>query len=266
MSDMKTVAIISTLHDGAMPDCANRRFRNEPVLAWTLRRVRLCPQIAEIAVLCWEDQAPAVQPIASAGGAFVLAKGPRCPLPMVEAIAAARRWSDGWRGGLVGACHFDVGFHAPWMLEIARKLEAEAAVLVEADAGLVDPKLLGQLIEHADAHPQIDFVFTPAAPGLNGVLLRAAAIEQLSAAGGWPGRLVCYWPDLPGRDPVAKEECAAVPTAAEAATPSAPPAPTKIFLLYPAIPITSCGTIWPMERIRSWPPPASSTSTWIGML
>jgi len=210
---MKNVtAIISLLHEGSSPGAARRRFRGEAVLSWTLGRLRLCGGLENIALLCWEDQVAQVQPIASAAGAFVLAKGPRCRLPMVEAIAAARKWSDGWRGGLLGACHFDLGFHAPWAVEIVRKLSASAAVLVEADAALVDPNLIQRLIDHADQHPQAEYVFMPAAPGLGGILIRSVLMEQLAAGGGWPGRLLCYWPGAPGRDPIANERCAAAPT------------------------------------------------------
>jgi radical SAM protein with 4Fe4S-binding SPASM domain len=207
-------AILSTLHEPLNSGCVRRRFRGEPVLAWTLRRLRLCPALAHIAILCWEDQLAEIQPIAAGAAAFVLAKGPRCALPMIEAVAAVRKWSDGWRGGLLGACHFDLGFHAPWANEIVRKLQADAAVVLEPDAALVDPVLIGSLADHAQQHPQADYVFTPTAPGLNGILLRASLMEQLVAGSSWPGRMLCYWPDLPGRDPIAKDECAPAPTCA----------------------------------------------------
>ncbi len=36
--------------------------------------------------------------------------------------------------------------------------------------------------------------------------------------------------------------------------PASPPAPMKRFFTPLAMPATSCGTTWPMERMRSWPP------------
>ena len=46
--------------------------------------------------------------------------------PEIEAVAASRRWADGWRGGLLGTCDFDLGFHAGWFDEVAAKLESDA--------------------------------------------------------------------------------------------------------------------------------------------
>src|SRR5262249_47536441 len=57
-----------------------------------------------------------------------------------------------------------------------------------------------------------EYCFTPAAPGLNGVLIRSGLLEQLAIAGGYLGRGLNYWPDLPGRDPIALEQCAPLPT------------------------------------------------------
>ena len=85
-------------------------------------------------VICWEDQLADVEPICAGHGANVLAKGPRRPLASVEAVAAVRRWSDGWRGDLRGACDFDLGFHGPWVRE-AIEIDADAAVLVDPAAG-----------------------------------------------------------------------------------------------------------------------------------
>lgn len=205
-------AICSLLHQGPQVTSATRRFRGEPVLTWTLRRLALAGQLSHRAILCWEDQFAALKPIAEAAGAFVLAKGPRCSLPGVEAVAASRRWCDGWRGGLLGATCFDLGFHGPWISEIQQRLNAEAIVLVDPDAGLVDPALIDALVSHAQRHPNAEYCFLPAAPGLGGALIRAKLLQVLAAKQGYLGQLLNYWPDAPSRDPLAKEECAPVPT------------------------------------------------------
>ena len=51
---------------------AERLFRMEPVLAWTLRRLARSRSMARTAVLCWEDQQPAVGPIAAGLGGVLL--------------------------------------------------------------------------------------------------------------------------------------------------------------------------------------------------
>jgi hypothetical protein len=122
------VAIISMLHESAAfnPDApqgeeplrlnsATRTFRGEPVLSWTMKRLTRSQRIGNISVLCWEDQLPPVEEIAEEHHAYVLTKGPRQNLVQVEAISAARRWTDGWRGGLFSTCDFDLGFHGEWI-------------------------------------------------------------------------------------------------------------------------------------------------------
>jgi hypothetical protein len=134
------------IHEPAVCNSATRLFRGEPVLAWTLRRLERSAKLAHMVVICWEDQLADVEPIAAGHGTNVLTKGPRGALPSVEAVAAVRRWSDGWRGDLRGACDFDLGFHGPWVLEAVENLEADAALLIDPAAALVDSSIIDQLL------------------------------------------------------------------------------------------------------------------------
>jgi len=170
-------------------------------------------------ILCWDDQADAVATVISKKPtdsnplaiSVVRSCGPRQFLMPIETVAAARRWSDGWRGGLLGTCEFDRGFYAPWVEEARRAVGADAVLLVDPAAGLVDPRLLDQLVKHANANPEVDFCFSPAAPGLNGVLVRAALLEQLSISKTHPGVLLTYRPEIPRRDPIADPACVSTP-------------------------------------------------------
>jgi MoaA/NifB/PqqE/SkfB family radical SAM enzyme len=204
-------AILSMLHERAARSSATRCFRDEPVLAWTLERLSRAKHIGSMAVLCWEDQLEQVTPIAEEHGAYVLSKDPRVIVPALEGITAARNWSDGWRGGLMSTCDFDLGFHAPWVKEIATELSSEAVVLVDPSAGLVDADLIDQIVAHAVEHENVQICFTQAAPGLAGVLLKPSLIDQLAAARTHPGRLLGYVPDQPVRDPTSGDGCVPVP-------------------------------------------------------
>jgi hypothetical protein len=188
----KVTAVLSMLHEAPEPgpNSATRLFRGAPVLQWTLDRIRRATRVSAMAVICWEDQLPAVMPVAGDERAYVLTKGPRGPLPEVEAVAAARRWADGWRGGLLSTCHFDLGFHGPWYRELTQRLPSDAVLLIEPSAGLVDPVLLDRLVAQADEHSDVELLFCPAAPGLGGALLRRALLERLAAARSHPGRLL----------------------------------------------------------------------------
>lgn len=204
-------AIISMLHEPVLPNSATRMFRQAPVLAWTLERLKMASNLNSIAIICWEDQLEQVAPIGADAEAYVLAKGPRMALPSIETVAASRRWADGWRGGLLSTCDFDRGFYAPAIKEVIDKLSSDAVMLVDPSAGLVDPKLIDQIITHASSRENVELFFTQAAPGLGGALLRPALVERLASAKTHPGRLLNYLPESPMRDPISGEGCVPVP-------------------------------------------------------
>lgn len=210
---MNITAVLSMLHEPAgRPGSATRRFRGEAPLAWTLFRLGQCAGVSKSVVLCWEDQAEAVAPIAAEQGIEYVARAARTCLAHLDSVSAARRWADGWRGGLLWTCEFDRGFYGPWVAEIAEKTNADAVLLVDPSAGLVDPALIASLIEHAASQSGVDFYFSQAAPGLSGVLLRKSLIGQLATGSSHPGTLLGYLPDLPMRDPISAPSCVTVAT------------------------------------------------------
>ena len=143
---MKVVAVLSMLHEPAgSPSAATRLFRGRPVLRWTLERLRRC-RLDGTTVICWEDQRDLLREM------DVECVGQRKPLPLMDAITAARRWAAGWRGGLLGTCWFDRGFLAAALLRICDLRGCDAVVIVDASAGLVDSTLIDALVERADGH------------------------------------------------------------------------------------------------------------------
>ena len=210
----QVVAVLSMLHEPADVNSATRLFRGRPVLDWTLRRLAAAGSVDTAVVLCWDDQEDAVEAVpavADRQGAAVLSRGPRQPLPALAAVAAARRWADGWRGGLLGTCDFDLGFHPTWTGEVAELHDAEAVLLVDPAAALIDPLLVDALARHADAEPTAELCFMPAAPGLSATLVRRELVKRLATADAPPGRLLTYFPDHHGVDPLGKNGCCPVP-------------------------------------------------------
>src|SRR5687768_3402098 len=205
---------------GSVQNSATRLFRAAPVLHWTLERASRAKRVGSTAIVCWEDQLPAVLPVAGEQRAYVLTKGPRAPLPEVDSVTAARRWADGWRGGLLSTCHFDLGFYGPWHREVAQRLGSDAVLLIDPAAGLVDPVLLDRLIEHAEEKTEVELCFCAAAPGLGGALIRRALLDRLATTKSHPGRLLHYLPDQLSREPLAGEGCLPIPAAVARTTQS----------------------------------------------
>jgi hypothetical protein len=211
---VKSVALISTLHEpapvqGRSADSTTRRFFDRPVLAWTLERLAHAKRLNGSVVVCWDDRAEPLRAL----GATVSPVGRRRPLPMVDGIAAARRWADGWRGGLLNSTEYDLGYHPPAALQAVEACGAEAVVLVNPAAVGVDPGLVDRLIALAADRPAVEFAFLPVAPGFGAMLLRRALVERMSRVSALPGRLLAYQPDAPTRDPLGDDGCVDVPLA-----------------------------------------------------
>ncbi|MDB5296081.1 MAG: hypothetical protein JWO31_2064, partial [Phycisphaerales bacterium] len=218
-TDAPIPTLLSLLHEPAVDHSGARRFRGEPVLAWTLRRLRAAGDaVGVVAILCWDDQLAAVDPVATAGGASVVSQCLRAPVPALDAVAAARRWADGWRGGLLGTSAFDAGYHGPAVREAADRFGAAAVLLVDPAAGLVDPSLIAAVVGRWREQPDLDFAFTPAAAGLGCMLLARPLVDRLAAAGTHPGRVLHYFPDQLSREPIAGDACAPTPAAAARST------------------------------------------------
>ncbi len=208
----KVTAVLSTLHEPADHHSGTRTYRGSPIIRWTLNRLARSTLLNDVAVLCWEDQLDALHNIAEEADAHVLAKGPRVCVPEIEAITAARRWGDGWRGGLHGATEFDQGFYAPWLVEINGRLPSDIMLLINPSAALIDAGLLDDLIAKAIERDDLEMCFLPAAPGFAAATVRPGLIDRLAATRQHPGRILNYQPDHPIRDAIGMDSAVAVPT------------------------------------------------------
>lgn len=201
--DTPTTAVLSLLHEPAGENAATRQFRGRPVLAWTLDRLRRCRASLRVVVTCWADQA---DPVRAAGGEPLTA-GERRPTPSLVAVAAARRWADGWRGGLISSTEFDLGFDGRTTSDLGT-----CVLLIDASAAFVDPALVDQVIARG-LEGDNEFAFAPAAPGFAAMFLSPAVAQRLAEAKASPGVLLTYQPDAPMRDPLGSPGCVAPPLA-----------------------------------------------------
>ena len=199
---MNVIAICSMLGEPHGLNSVSRRFRDEPVLRHTLRRLRRVASLQTIVVSHWDDQAA---DCALIDGATLFSAGPRGSRPRQDSVDAAQRWSDGWRGGLLSTAACDRGFDAGIVRQIVIDHAADAVVLIDPAAAMVDPDALSALI--AAATGDKNFYFNHMPPGLGGVLCKRALLEQLAAQQSHAGRLLHYTPDAPVLDPVLSDAC-----------------------------------------------------------
>lgn len=215
---MNPLITLSLLHEHPAVNSATRTFHARPVLSHTLSRI--APTGWPVTILFWQDQEPAVNAAAAGGvGGYkptLLNLGPRQPLPHLEALSLARRWSDAWRSPLMQSAAFDRGFHAPALL---RALEltppnspSASIILLDPASALIDPELLLSLHRQSLAHPDLDLYFLTTPPGLSAALLTPTHLRELARTHAHPGRFLHYHPDRPGGDPLSSHSVAPAPT------------------------------------------------------
>ncbi len=122
----------------------------------------------------------------------------------------ARKWAlRAWRGGLGGATCYDELLPAAAWAAAMQAQQAESALLVGGDWAAVDPALCEQVLARHLAQPQaMPLIFSMAPPGLCGVAIGRALVEQL-AASPWAtlGQMLAYNPQQPQADPIGKDVC-----------------------------------------------------------
>lgn len=205
------IAAVSLLDEPASGGAIARTFRERPVLAHTVERVAKAAGLDRVTVLAWDDQLADLATI-ELGRAEVRAVGPRKPSPAMLARAAALRWSDGWRGGLLGTTEFDRGFDADALVAALDSASASVAILVAPSAALIEPAILEELLARlngpAAAH---GYAFVAGTPGSGAFALTRETLDRLRRDKAAPGALLNYHPDRAQHDPIAREACVPVP-------------------------------------------------------
>ena len=214
--ELSVPAVISMLHQAEEQNSATMMFRSEAVLVHTVRGTARANRVRSMVVVCWDDQLLAAKLAVSASGARnteVFSAGARREEPLLRRITAARKFADGWRGGLGGACQFDLGFSARVVSQFAT--HTTGVLILPAENAFIDPILIDEVVRRHEEHPELDIVFTQAPPGLGALCLSCDALARLTKAGAHPGRLLSYQPDAPQHDPASSKSC--VPIAASVA-------------------------------------------------
>jgi len=131
------------------------------------------------------------------------------------AIRGARAFSArSWRGGVAGWTAYDELLHPEATLEALDTVGADAALLVGADWGLIDPSLCDEAAARFKNFPASHkLVFSQAAVGLSPVLVEKSIVRSIvqkkPEAGSFAsiGSMLGYLPVQPSSDPIAGTGC-----------------------------------------------------------
>lgn len=190
-----------------------------PVLTRTLRRVCAAKRLDEVVVVCPAAQYGAVCGFAD-GLDVTVRKFDGPAYGARETVRVARRWAlDSWRGGLGNTCFFDEHTHPALCLTIANQLGAHAVASIAAEAPLVDPDMIDQMVAHFEKEvDNTKIVFAQSPPGLSPAIFAPQLLEEVAKAGMSPGWVNSYRPDQPQRDMINVPACYRPPMSIQVAS------------------------------------------------
>ena len=208
---MSIIAAISVDLDRAPLGTRSRlaeSLMGRPILRRTLERVMRVDGLAGVHVLCPAKQADRVRPFLE--GLDVRLETHDAPAAPYEALVRASRiWGpDGWRGGVGSFCCFDEDCHVAMLHALLERVGAEAALTIPAAAPVVDPNMLGAMIDHFIANRQVArLTIVQAPPGLGGFIIKRDVLADLLPLGLPPGGLLAHQPGNPLPDITGKDAC-----------------------------------------------------------
>ncbi len=201
--------LISVLSSGESDDVCGPELFGSPVLVRTAAALRKCTS-GEPVIVCWTDQRPALESL----GLTAACTGER-PVSdrVLNRFSVATHWDAGWRSALARSAWFDRGFAPARMLKVLSDRKAERLLYVDAASPFLQSELITALLAHAESNPDEGFIFSPAMPGLSGVVMTRDFIAELVRRGeaGLPshaGIALHYRPDAPAPDPLTAKACA----------------------------------------------------------
>ena len=183
------------------------------VLRQTITRLRQVQGVGSIALLAPLAQHEAIKKeLADIADLTILEHHPRAAALNAQ-VQAGRAWNlEAWRGGAGQWTVFDEDYHPQSIAAAVRQLAADHVLVIPAHAALLDVHLTQQLLEHhLHKNQEMRLTYTPAAPGISGLVLRGDIALEMGEVGkrggGMPGHLLGYDPREPTFDTLIRAAC-----------------------------------------------------------
>ena len=179
------------------------------VLTRTLASLSKVTPIDRIILLAPEAQIPALHALVGRGDQFdIVPLTPRSDR-ITTRVRAARAWNlRAWRGGAGQWTVFDEDFHPQALAALLTQYQAAHLLCIPAHAPFLDAPLTSALLHHhLHKNHEMRLTYTPAAPGLSGIALRADLVHEMAEKSVLPGQLLGYDPRTPTFDTLIREAC-----------------------------------------------------------
>jgi hypothetical protein len=113
-----------------------------------------------------------------------------------------------WRGGAGQWTLFDEEYHPAGIAAAAAETGAEHVLVVHSHGIFLDAGMTSALVRHhLVKNHEMKMTYTPSAPGLCGMVLRADMVKEMGEKAAMPWQLLAYDPSAPTFDTLIREAC-----------------------------------------------------------
>ena len=185
----------------------------DPVLRVVIKRLRQVRGVGEVCVLTPAEQVMTVKElVGGVENVCVKELQPR-PASIAARVRIGRAWNLlAWRGGAGQFTVFDEEYHpaaiARACAESFAGQGAEHVLVVHSHGVFLDVEITSALVHHhLHKNHEMRVTYTPAAPGLAGMVLRADIVKEMGEKDVMPWQLLGYDPKAPTFDTLIREAC-----------------------------------------------------------
>jgi radical SAM protein with 4Fe4S-binding SPASM domain len=177
------------------------------VLEHVISRLKSVEGINEVVALVPAEQVARAR-LVEAMGARVIELSRRSP--GIEArVRAGRAWNlMAWRGGAGQWTAFDEEYHPAAIAAASAATGADHVLVVHSHGIFLDVAMTSALVKHhLVKNHEMKMTYTPSAPGLCGMVMRADMVKEMGEKNAMPWQLLAYDPHAPTFDTLIRDAC-----------------------------------------------------------
>lgn len=155
------------------------------------------------------DAAAAAVQRAAAAAPFDLLPTDRGDRPRRALFRAARKWNlESWRGGPLTSTWFDEYVDPVAVAAVLEQTGAAGVLCIDGHQAALDVEIASAMIaQQVRSGGEARFTFSPAPPGIAGIVLTRAAVRELLEQRTPVGVALGYRPEIPQGDPLTRAGC-----------------------------------------------------------
>ncbi len=181
---------------------------NKPILTHVIQKLLAVGGLSEIVLSFPKDQLDLAQQFQLHDRIHLQELTPRSTAVSAR-IRTSRAWNLlSWRGGADQSTFFDEEYHPISIAHAVKQHNADHILHIHSHSLFLDVDLTAALIQHhLHKNHEMRITYTPSAPGLSGILLRADIALEMAEKSVLPWQLLAYDPANPTFDTLIREAC-----------------------------------------------------------